>query len=641
MAVDHVGYRFRTDDSVGLNTDSGWAAAVNTVATTIGADVLFRLRVELAASATTSVPTGTLQYRVDKAGGTSYGSWLTVRNNATYNLDGSVNGQTTAMAVPSGQYTDLAATTNLLAQAGTTFVAGSGSHDNSVPVVTGSDPFHTEHEFCIILRKLSEDGHVPDGSRFQFRYLTSAAGEVFTVVAEMTVANRPGHIGGSAVETMGRNLASTAEGVLYTMVEFADTNAAASTYANHGVMMKSANAGVAWTPVDQNDQTLTDMEAIDLFYEESTDTIHVFFQSNSMYYRKFFTSGHATTPDTWNGVDVWETVYTGTRNSVGQAVSGHLRSDGSIVATFSETDAGTTATDRSTWYNIRSTGGTWGTAALIPQTTVKTIGPAYGSHDAAGTGNAADAVHLFYIDQTGASNCTLYHRALTGPAHSTNANQLSNRSAAATGLHDRVVFANMIAPPIIWTDGSTRKVGILFGRVITDNAGTGPSGFTLHFVWSALPTDAFSGTYSWTVENVSDASTEAQGNGISSRTISAGCISEGSDVHAVWVDYTSKDIKFDTRTSGAWGTDTVEFTASFLALRVMPVSAGIGIVTDSSPLGGTGTFRYDSITLATVPGAVSDLAGTVGNTQVPLTWSAPADGGAAITDYIVQWRVAP
>ncbi|MEO6572091.1 MAG: hypothetical protein ABIO83_11160 [Ilumatobacteraceae bacterium] len=40
----------------------------------------------------------------------------------------------------------------------------------------------------------------------------------------------------------------------------------------------------------------------------------------------------------------------------------------------------------------------------------------------------------------------------------------------------------------------------------------------------------------------------------------------------------------------------------------------------------------------TVPGTVTNLAGTAGNAQVPLTWTAPADGGSAISDYIVQFR---
>lgn len=43
-------------------------------------------------------------------------------------------------------------------------------------------------------------------------------------------------------------------------------------------------------------------------------------------------------------------------------------------------------------------------------------------------------------------------------------------------------------------------------------------------------------------------------------------------------------------------------------------------------------------TSATAPGVPTSLSGTVGNTQVVLTWTAPAsDGGSAITDYVVQY----
>jgi hypothetical protein len=44
---------------------------------------------------------------------------------------------------------------------------------------------------------------------------------------------------------------------------------------------------------------------------------------------------------------------------------------------------------------------------------------------------------------------------------------------------------------------------------------------------------------------------------------------------------------------------------------------------------------------ATVPEAVDDLAGTAGDEQVVLTWTAPDDGGDTIVDYVVQYRVRP
>ncbi|MCK9410644.1 MAG: fibronectin type III domain-containing protein, partial [Bacteroidetes bacterium] len=56
---------------------------------------------------------------------------------------------------------------------------------------------------------------------------------------------------------------------------------------------------------------------------------------------------------------------------------------------------------------------------------------------------------------------------------------------------------------------------------------------------------------------------------------------------------------------------------------------------------GTGNFSTasGSVTPATVPNAPTAVAGTPGNTQVSLTWSAPAtNGGAAITDYVVEFN---
>lgn len=57
-------------------------------------------------------------------------------------------------------------------------------------------------------------------------------------------------------------------------------------------------------------------------------------------------------------------------------------------------------------------------------------------------------------------------------------------------------------------------------------------------------------------------------------------------------------------------------------------------------LAGTGTYTANSSALipATVPNAPTGVTGTLGNTSVSLTWTAPADnGGSALTDYLTQY----
>ena len=86
-----------------------------------------------------------------------------------------------------------------------------------------------------------------------------------------------------------------------------------------------------------------------------------------------------------------------------------------------------------------------------------------------------------------------------------------------------------------------------------------------------------------------------------------------------------------TDNSGNGNTLTSNGTPTTVAGPLMSGSGAItlGAVTSA----GTGTGPVP-------PDAVTDLAGTAGDTQVVLTWTAPADNGSSITDYIVQYRRA-
>lgn len=54
-------------------------------------------------------------------------------------------------------------------------------------------------------------------------------------------------------------------------------------------------------------------------------------------------------------------------------------------------------------------------------------------------------------------------------------------------------------------------------------------------------------------------------------------------------------------------------------------------------VGAAATSNVATATPSTVPSAITDLAGTAGDTQVTLNWTAPSNGGSAITDY--EYRV--
>ena len=87
-------------------------------------------------------------------------------------------------------------------------------------------------------------------------------------------------------------------------------------------------------------------------------------------------------------------------------------------------------------------------------------------------------------------------------------------------------------------------------------------------------------------------------------------------------------------TSHVWSSSTDPNGMLGVAIEFTDALAGTGSVTlGDVTSSGSGTGP-------TAPNAVSDLAGTAGDTQVVLTWSAPASNNSAITDYIVQYRRA-
>lgn len=94
--------------------------------------------------------------------------------------------------------------------------------------------------------------------------------------------------------------------------------------------------------------------------------------------------------------------------------------------------------------------------------------------------------------------------------------------------------------------------------------------------------------------------------------------------------------------NGSWqtGGTTPDATAAFTVTGLTNGTAYRFRVAATNSIG-TSDFSAPSsaVTPATTPGAPTGLAGTVGNQQIALTWSAPAStGGDSITDYVVQYK---
>src|SRR3989304_1294121 len=114
-STNQCGFRGRTDDSVGLNVDSGWSAAQNTDFSW-DVDVVRRIRFEVEeVNNKIKNQTGTLEYNLLGAG------WNPVTSSSSV-----------LRAVASGQFADGDATSNVLTASAKTFVAGAGDEDGVV-----------------------------------------------------------------------------------------------------------------------------------------------------------------------------------------------------------------------------------------------------------------------------------------------------------------------------------------------------------------------------------------------------------------------------------------------------------------------------------------------------------------------------
>jgi hypothetical protein len=125
-----------------------------------------------------------------------------------------------------------------------------------------------------------------------------------------------------------------------------------------------------------------------------------------------------------------------------------------------------------------------------------------------------------------------------------------------------------------------------------------------------------------------------EGNATLSLSWTAPTTNGGATITGYRVEYTPAGSSAQTVNTGTTAT-TYELSGlvngTAYTVRVAAINAA-GAGSYSSPAYGT------PVNPVTVPGAPTNLSGTAGNNQASLTWTAPSsDGGAAISDYVVQY----
>jgi RTX calcium-binding nonapeptide repeat (4 copies) len=548
-------FRIRSDDSQTLNADAGWAAALDTNVT-MDVEKKFRIRFEVENSGAAVNIGFKLLYR--KNGG----AWIdaaVVTNEAAPAVTESVEIR------PSAQYADGDATTNILSGSSATFAAGTGNEDNDTGLWNNGTA-HGEFEWAVLIRRTfgtfpnSPTGHNVDGDEFEFR-LSTTAGDAFseTVLPPKVTLNVPARLlGGTIVETPGRmGPHKDGNGNLYYLMEYSETYPLAA-------LMKSGDGGNTWVPQDVlSPPEKRDWESADILI--SGTELKVFQQQGQNVFFHTFRTSEDGTPDTWN---IKDEVAAATQPSTNTNQCGSLvrRSDGSFVAFFCEdlsSSFGRVA------YNVRSSGGTWGTEVIIDSEA------STGFEWAVGVLGESDLTHIFYLDRT---NGIVYYRTLTSGG------TLSGRTQIATGLTgsgDSNIAG--ILPAVYYDDAGAEKVLVVYKK--SDDK-----------LYAVTVTDGTPGS-----EQAVTSETVVSNVG-GSHSPGAALVVDGTTAYVLYGDNSTKDLWLRSSVNGAAWSSATEIednvTVDLVTASVFTHSAGnggdkvIGYIFDNGSEGFTGKLTY-------------------------------------------------
>lgn len=534
-----VNFRVRSDFAADLNADGGWAGGLNENVP-VHADQPFRIRfeVESAAGPAPAAPFR-LQYRRNA------GPWVDLEAHDFPHPESKKPKTPRSSLVSCRAYKNGAATTDLLAGSASPFRpgAGVGLADRTPPWTGGGA--HGEFEWALVVRRFADGAETnEEGDTFEFRMVKadgSTLGGPRTPALRLAV--RPGHVGGTYVETPGRiGPWQASNGDLYFIMEPAETS-------NLFLMVKSSDRGRTWREVDgANRPPIRDLESVDA--RQVGDTIHIVHQvTRKLYYHSFRTSDHPARPDTW-AVRGEEAAAV---NSVAQATTLAVRSDRSLVAFC----VGQTRVHCS----LRAPEGGWREAGVIDGAT--------GPQCVLG---ADDVVHLAYYTPDGG----VWYRRLGRDGVLTEAQPL------ASGLGTtRAEFGSVL--PLVFLP-KTDTVVVLYR--LKDGA-----------LWErrvapgAAPTPAVKVTDRPVIQNAVDSQQPA-----------ADAVLDGDTVRVLFVDASSRSV-YATHDAGGWQPSTLQvdkILGSWVRGNVYtrPDGARVyGYVYDAGSDGGAGMNRFAEVAL--------------------------------------------
>ncbi len=412
-----------------------------------------------------------------------------------------------------------------------------------------------EFEWPLVIRRFSDGAEVnEDGDVFRFR-MVDADGQVANAGPDPAVTLRvpAGHLGGTFVETPGRiGPFQASGGDLYFIIEPAETD-------NLFMMMKSQDGGRSWREIDGPNRPATgDLEAVDA--RLVGDTIHITHQiTEAVLHHAFATSDHPALPDRWLARD--EPVASG--DAISQMASLAVRSDGGQVIVYLD--------DTLRYVRRTPQGGVSPARLLDPDAHGITAGPQ-------AVRGAADAVHIAYFEADGA----LWHRRLNGDM-SSSPRQLIAEGAGATEAEYGAVL------PLVYLQ-ETRTLVIAYRladgtlwerRIVGDAPPTPPVRLSARRVIT---------------------------NAVDSQQPAADLVSDGADLHALFVDAGTRDIYLTSDCGRGWTAPSRQVAAidgSWVRGGVYARADGVrvyGFVYDAGSRGGAGMNRFGEIVL-------DDLAG--------------------------------